>query len=93
MEKVLEFYGIDKADSIAFGDGNNDIEMFGAVGTGVAMANASDRLKAVAANTCRDVKRTASTGTVWNMGCSEKACKIVCLWYDEKEGRTIRNVE
>ena len=29
VEKVLEFYGIDKADSIAFGDGNNDIEMFG----------------------------------------------------------------
>ena len=25
VEKVLEFYGIDKADSMAFGDGNNDI--------------------------------------------------------------------
>ena len=56
VEKVLAYYGIDKADSMAFGDGNNDIEMFGAVGTGVAMANASDRLKAVAAGTCRDVK-------------------------------------
>lgn len=62
VEKVLEFYGIDKADSMAFGDGNNDIEMFGAVGTGVAMANASDRLKAVAADTCRDVKED---GVYW----------------------------
>ena len=62
VEKVLEFYGISKADSMAFGDGNNDIEMFGAVGTGVAMANASDRLKAVAADTCRDVKED---GVYW----------------------------
>ncbi len=62
LEKVLEFYGIDKADSMAFGDGNNDSEMFGAVGTGVAMANASDRLKAVAADTCRDVKED---GVYW----------------------------
>lgn len=56
VEKVLEFYGIDKADSMAFGDGNNDIEMFGAVGTGVAMANASARLQAAATAHCRDVK-------------------------------------
>ena len=55
VEKVLEHYGIDKADAMAFGDGNNDIEMFGAVGTGVAMANASPQLKAVASATCRDV--------------------------------------
>lgn len=47
---------------MAFGDGNNDIEMFGAVGTGVAMANASDRLKAVSADTCRDVKED---GVYW----------------------------
>ena len=56
VEKVLEFYGIDRADSMAFGDGNNDIEMFQAVGTGVAMANASNRLKAVAKDHCKDVK-------------------------------------
>lgn len=56
VEKVLEFYGIDKADAMAFGDGNNDIEMFGAVGTGVAMANGSERLKAAAKDHCRDVK-------------------------------------
>ena len=31
---------------MAFGDGNNDIEMFQAVDMGVAMENASDDLKA-----------------------------------------------
>lgn len=37
--------GIDKEDSYAFGDGENDIEMLKLVGTGVAMANASDEVK------------------------------------------------
>ena len=55
VEKVLGFYGISKADSMAFGDGNNDLEMFGAVGTGVAMGNASEKLKAAAAAHCRTV--------------------------------------
>ena len=41
--------------ALAFGDGNNDIEMLEAVGTGVAMANASDRLKSVATDICGHV--------------------------------------
>ena len=40
---------------MAFGDGNNDIEMLKAVGNGIAMANASDDLKAVADEICGDV--------------------------------------
>lgn len=49
---VLEAYGIDKADAMAFGDGNNDLEMFGAVGTCVAMGNSSPALKAAATDIC-----------------------------------------
>lgn len=52
VEKMLEYYHLDKAEAIAFGDGNNDIEMLNAVGTGVAMENGSDRLKAVATTVC-----------------------------------------
>ena len=55
VEKVLEFYGIDKADSMAFGDGNNDREMLQAVGTGVAMENGSPELKALADEICGPV--------------------------------------
>ena len=55
IEKLLAHYGLDRAQAIAFGDGNNDIEMLQAVGTGVAMANASARLKAVADDVCGDV--------------------------------------
>ena len=39
-------------DAMAFGDGNNDLEMFGAVGTCVAMGNGSAELKAAATHVC-----------------------------------------
>lgn len=55
IRKMLEYYGLDKSEAIAFGDGNNDIEMLQAVGTGVAMENASEKLKAVATDHCGHV--------------------------------------
>ena len=55
VRKVLEAYGISTEQSIAFGDGNNDIEMLESAGTGVAMANGSARLKAVADDVCASV--------------------------------------
>lgn len=55
IQKMLEYYGLDKSEAIAFGDGNNDIEMLQAVGTGVAMENASEQLKAVATDHCGHV--------------------------------------
>lgn len=42
------FKGIDLADTIAFGDGGNDLPMLTTAGTGVAMGNASDAVKACA---------------------------------------------
>lgn len=55
VEKILEYYHLDKSEAIAFGDGSNDIEMLMAVGTGVAMANASDQVKEAADEVCGDV--------------------------------------
>ena len=40
---------------VAFGDGNNDMEMLEVVGTGVAMANASPELKVLADAVCPSV--------------------------------------
>ena len=54
IEKVLEYYHLNQSEAMAFGDGNNDIEMFQAVGKGIAMANASDRLKEAAYGLCGD---------------------------------------
>lgn len=55
IEKILDFYNIERAHAMAFGDGNNDIEMLQSVGTGIAMQNASAQLKAVSDDVCGDV--------------------------------------
>lgn len=54
IAKVLEAYGLEKADAMAFGDGNNDLAMFDAVGTSVAMGNGSAELKSAATDICGD---------------------------------------
>ncbi|NHM33550.1 Cof-type HAD-IIB family hydrolase [Neobacillus terrae] len=46
--KTLEFFNIDKSEAIAFGDGENDIDMLELVGLGIAMGNGSKELKNVA---------------------------------------------
>ena len=48
MQKMLDFLHVDRKDTIAFGDGDNDLEMLQFVENGVAMGNAVDDLKAVA---------------------------------------------
>lgn len=55
IKAMLAYYGFDKSEALAFGDGNNDIEMLQTVGTGVAMGNASEDLKVVADEICNDV--------------------------------------
>lgn len=48
IKKVLEHLNLKPEEAMAFGDGNNDIEMIEYVGVGVAMGNAVDTLKEVA---------------------------------------------
>lgn len=55
IRSILAYYGLTPEQAMAFGDGNNDIEMLRTVGTGVAMGNASDALKAVADDFCGPV--------------------------------------
>ena len=55
VKAVLDYYGFSKDEAIAFGDGHNDVEMLEAVGTGVAMGNAKDDVKARATTVCRSV--------------------------------------
>ena len=55
IEEMLAYYGFDKSESMAFGDGGNDIEMLQTVGTGVALGNATDKVKAIADDICGDV--------------------------------------
>lgn len=55
IQKILDYYQLDASQALAFGDGNNDIEMLQTVGTGVAMGNASSQVKEIADDICGHV--------------------------------------
>ena len=48
IDKMLEHFGIVLDETMAFGDGGNDISMLQHAGIGVAMGNAGDEVKKVA---------------------------------------------
>ena len=52
---TLERFGLTPEECVAFGDGGNDVPMFGCVGTSVAMGNAGDDVKAAASMVAPDV--------------------------------------
>lgn len=56
IRAVLDYFHLTKKEAIAFGDGDNDLEMLSSVGIGIAMGNASEALKAIATEVCGDVK-------------------------------------
>lgn len=55
IEKVLEYYGIERKDMAAIGDGNNDASMIAFAGTGIAMGNATALARAAADYVTGDV--------------------------------------
>ena len=48
VDKMLDYFGISLDESMAFGDGGNDVIMLKHVGIGVAMGNAEDEVKRAA---------------------------------------------
>lgn len=48
MKKLADYLNIDLADVIAFGDGDNDFEMIRDAGIGIAMGNATEKVKSIA---------------------------------------------
>lgn len=55
MEAICRHFGIKQEETLAFGDGGNDIEMLQWAGIGVAMGNAADMVKANADRVTTDV--------------------------------------
>ncbi len=55
IKKMLDVHGIGQEEVIAFGDGENDIEMLQFAGIGVAMGNAEPEVKAVADYVTTDI--------------------------------------
>jgi len=55
LKKLLDYLQFPKEHVIAFGDGDNDIEMLDIAGLGIAMGNATENLKAVSDYVTRNV--------------------------------------
>ena len=55
IRAVLDYFGLDASQAMAFGDSYNDMEMFQLVGTGIAMGNGAQALKDIATDVCGDV--------------------------------------
>lgn len=70
VNKILTAMNIDANESLAFGDEENDIEMFNAVGYGVSMGNGIDEIKKLSDYVTSDV----SDNGIWN------ACKYLNLF-------------
>ena len=62
MEQFFAKFGLSARHTMAFGDGGNDIQMLRAAGVGIAMANASDNVKAAADY----VTDTTEQHGIWN---------------------------
>ncbi len=56
MERVCEYYGADMADTVAFGDSMNDLQMLESAGIAVAMGNSCQELKDRADIVCERVE-------------------------------------
>ena len=67
LQRVVDELGLSKADVLALGDGNNDIEMLEWAGRGVAMGDAPATVKAAADHVtgCFDDGGTAEELARW----------------------------
>lgn len=55
IEQILKHYHISREETMAFGDGMNDMDMLEYVHTGIAMGNASDELKKIGDDVTDDI--------------------------------------
>lgn len=68
VKSLWEHYGFTRQQTMAFGDGHNDIEMLRAVGIGVAMGNAGDEVKAAADYVTDDVDENGLYNALTHFG-------------------------
>ena len=66
--ELIDKLGIDKKDTYAFGDADNDVEMMEAVGTGIAMGRHSEAVEKVASMITGTVKEEGITTALEKLG-------------------------
>lgn len=65
---MAEFFGINKKDTIAFGDGGNDIPMLRAAGMGIAMGNAAEATQKAADHVTAHIDDNGIKGALEYLG-------------------------
>lgn len=65
---ICDYLKTDKKYAVAFGDGMNDIDLIRWAGTGVAMGNASDKVKAEADIVCGDIANDGIAAAIRDLG-------------------------
>ena len=68
IQQLLKVLDVPVEDSIAFGDGDNDIEMFDVVGYAVAMGNGSEKAKAASDKVTETCKENGIVNELKRMG-------------------------
>lgn len=68
LEELCAHYGASAADSIAFGDSMNDVEMLLAAGIGIAMGNAEEAVKALADQVCESCREDGVAKALIRLG-------------------------
>ncbi len=69
---ICDYLGVDMADTVAFGDSNNDLVMLKTVHTGVAMGNATPALQAAADYVTADLFQQGISKALCHFGLIEK---------------------
>lgn len=68
IQKTLEYFAIRREETMAFGDGDNDVDMLEYVGIGVAMGNAVEKTKAAAQYVTSDVEEQGISKALEHFG-------------------------
>lgn len=78
---MMDALGLEPEECVAFGDGGNDVDMFGVVGTSVAMGNAGEDARAAATYVTDHVDEDG----IWN-ACVRLGLIDAPLWAEREEG-------
>ncbi|MDD4820606.1 MAG: Cof-type HAD-IIB family hydrolase [Flavobacteriales bacterium] len=68
ISHICDIYGIKTEETMAFGDGGNDIDMLSHVGTGIAMGQAADEVKNAANYTTSSVDQDGILNALLHLG-------------------------
>ena len=81
MQKVLDALDATREDTIAFGDGANDIDILHFAGTGVAMGNAQDCARKAADMITDDIREDGLRRAMEQLKLIQNLCQVIIAAY------------